>query len=82
MNDIHGLVHPHVLAVVKMRAPDRTEVSDAQSLRDDLELDSLDLAQIAESLETALGWPVFQGVAIAAFRTVGDFCEACARPRR
>ncbi|MBX3201426.1 MAG: hypothetical protein KF850_39390 [Labilithrix sp.] len=75
--NIRALVHEKVLAVVRLRRPTAQVVTDDQELRADLELDSLDLAQLGAEIETALETPVFEDVAVGAILTVGDLTALC-----
>lgn len=77
---IERLVHDKVLALVRLRRPTASRITADQELRGDLELDSLDLAQLGAEIEAALGRPIFDGVAVGAILTVGDLvatCEEC-----
>jgi len=66
-----------VLDVVRLRAPDTREVRLDQELVRDLSLASLDLAELAASLEVKLDAVIFDGVAMQGFVTVGDLVEHC-----
>ena len=66
-----------VLAVVHLRDPDAREVRLDHDLADDLKLASLDLAELGATLEVELGHPVFEGVAMQGFVTVGDLVAHC-----
>lgn len=77
---IDSLVHDKVLAIVRLRRPTVSRITEDQELRGDLELDSLDLAQLGAEIEAALGMPIFDEVAVGAILTVGDLtavCEEC-----
>jgi acyl carrier protein len=66
-----------ILAVVRLRAPDAGDVRLDQQLADDLHLASLDLAELGARIEVELGQPVFDGVAMQGFVTVGDLVAHC-----
>lgn len=66
-----------ILEIVRMRAPDTREVRVDQHLVRDLALASLDLAELGATLENALDAPLFDGVAMQGFVTVGDLVEHC-----
>ncbi len=75
--NVEALVHDNVLAVLRLRRPDAQSVTAEQELRGDLGLDSLDLAQLGASIETALEMPIFEDVAVGAILTVGDLTAVC-----
>ncbi len=79
MTSIETLVQTKVLEIVRLRRPEAKSVSAPQELRADLGLDSLDLAQLGAELESAIGAPIFDDVAIGAILTVGDLTEVCAQ---
>jgi len=66
-----------ILAVVRLRAPDTAEVTTDQELVRDLLLASLDLAELAASIEVKLDAAIFDGVAMQGFVTVGELVEHC-----
>jgi acyl carrier protein len=66
-----------VLDVVRLRAPTTSEVRLDQQLVRDLSLGSLDLAELAASIEVKLDAVIFDGVAMQGFVTVGELVEHC-----
>jgi acyl carrier protein len=80
VND-NDMIHEKVLAIAKRRIPALLVVSDAQELRKDLGFDSLDLAELASTLEGVFGAPIFDDVPVGAIVTVGELCEFCAKAR-
>lgn len=77
MLNIETLVHEKVLAIVRLRRPTAQAVTAEDELRNDLGLDSLDLAQLGAEIESALDVPVFDGVAVGAILTIGDLTAMC-----
>jgi acyl carrier protein len=77
MMNIEMLVHEKVLAIVRLRRPDAQRVTADEELRNDLGLDSLDLAQLGAEIESALETPIFEDVAVGAVLTVGDLTALC-----
>jgi len=63
--------------VVRLRVPEARDVRLDQQLADDLRLASLDLAELGARIEVELGQPVFDGVAMQGFVTVGDLVAHC-----
>jgi acyl carrier protein len=68
-----------VLDVVRLRAPETREIGLDQELARDLLLASLDLAELAASIEVKLDAAIFDGVAMQGFVTVGELVEHCER---
>ena len=77
MTRARAVILDAVLAVVRLRLPETTEVRDDQQLVGELGLASLDLAELGATIEVKLGHPVFDGVAMQGFVTVGDLVEHC-----
>ena len=77
MLTIETLVHEKVLAIVRLRRPSARAVTADDELRNDLGLDSLDLAQLGAEIESALDVPVFDDVAVGAILTVGELTAIC-----
>ena len=77
MTRARAVILDAVLAVVRLRLPETTEVRDDQQLVGELGLASLDLAELGATIEVELGHPVFDGVAMQGFVTVGDLVEHC-----
>ena len=75
--NIEKLVHEKVLAVVRLRRPNARIVMADEELRDDLGRDSLDLAQLGAEIETAIGAPIFDDVAVGAVLTIADLTAIC-----
>jgi len=77
MTETAKVVVDTVLAVVRLRAPEAASVRLEHELADDLNLASLDLAELGARIEVELGQPVFDGVAMQGFVTVGDLVAHC-----
>jgi acyl carrier protein len=74
-------IEPTVIAVLadiaRVHRPDLSQLSAETRLVDDLEFDSLDLAQAVAELESRTGIdPFARHVTIGSVRTVGDFVAA------
>lgn len=70
-----------ILEVVRLRDPQATEVRLDQELVGDLALGSLDLAELAATIEVRLDRPLFDDVAMNGFLTVGELVEFCEQAR-
>lgn len=66
-----------ILEVVRLRDPQANEIRLDHELVNDLALGSLDLAELAATLEVRLDRPLFDDVAMNGFVTVGELVEFC-----
>jgi acyl carrier protein len=70
--EIHRAVIDTTTAIARSRLPDRPPVALNERLREDIGLDSLDLAQLVAELEVALGFDPFQKQTVGRVLTVAD----------
>lgn len=79
-DEIDRTVGEVVLLVARQRRPELASAAPADRLRDDLGLDSLDLAQLVATLEQELGVdPFAAGATVGQVATVADLCALYAR---
>ena len=81
MSDAARLVTEAVLEIVRMRVPETAAVELDQELIRDLGLGSLDLAELAATLEVKLDRPLFDDVSMNGFLTVRELAEFCEQAR-
>jgi acyl carrier protein len=70
--EIRQAVIDTTTAIARARVPDRGPVAPTERLREDIGLDSLDLAQLVAELEVTLGFDPFQKQTVGRVVTVAD----------
>lgn len=79
MSDVHRAIHDVLAEILDQKGCSPVELRPELKLVDDLQLASLDLAQLVAMLELELGRdPFAQGIPFAGIRTVADLHRAYA----